>query len=461
MNNLQYINKDFNSKNLSKYQYTISLINECIRCEILPKSFLYTVQIKIGEILKDLIVKYTKGESSSVTVEKAEKLIIGIWYTIDAYMNSLSDINLSIKTLKEEKISNIHENGKEILKMDLMHTENLYEKVLENKINTELTAYNDTLTGISDFFKFYNLDFEPDECDASIDYPLAFDDWDVQGLYYMKNYLWNLYMENEICNKFNNDEIFLLLKSYGDNYEIEYRDLLINIFEMTITNSAFSNLCKNNSLEIKEEDFEILNNKLKKLSENQVKSLISFSMEKIIEDYSFNEFEIDYLKKYEKELIKNTLDALKRDNLKNTIVVSYEIKRNINNNITIEEENRLSDEDFRNIIEEILESDNVYEKINIINNKINSINDYLDMLKSNCLFEDEFMLLFMSLNKIELSILCKYVLYNEYRMEKLDIVKTLSKKIHTNHEWEDVYLDYLRSLSNNKLKEIENFINGN
>ena len=83
------------------------------------------------------------------------------------------------------------------------------------------------------------------------------------------------------------------------------------------------------------------------------------------------------------------------------------------------------------------------------------------MLKSNCLFEDEFMLLFMSLNEIELSILCKYVLYNEYRMEKLDIVKTLSKKIHTNHEWEDVYVDYLRSLSNNKLKEIENFINGN
>ena len=46
------------------------------------------MQIKISEILKDLIMRYTKGESTSVTVEKAEKLIIGIWYTIDAYMKT-------------------------------------------------------------------------------------------------------------------------------------------------------------------------------------------------------------------------------------------------------------------------------------------------------------------------------------------------------------------------------------
>ena len=88
MNNLNIINKDFDSGNLSKYQFTISLIKECVRCEILPENFLYTVQIKIGEILKELMIKFTKGESSSVTVEKAEKFIIGIWYTIDAYMNS-------------------------------------------------------------------------------------------------------------------------------------------------------------------------------------------------------------------------------------------------------------------------------------------------------------------------------------------------------------------------------------
>lgn len=459
MNNLQFISKDFNSGNLSKYQYTISLINECVRCEILPKAFLYNVQIKIGEILKDLILKYTKGESSSVTVEKAEKLIIGIWYTIDAYMNTFENIELAIKTLKEEEISYIYEKGKIILKEDFIHTEKLYKRTLKNQIYTDLTAYKDTLFGISDFFKFYNLEFEPDEGVADIDYPLAFDDWDVVGLYYIKNYLWNLYLENEICNKFDNDDIHKILKSYGDTYKIDYRDLLINIFEMTINNAVFSILCNNNSLEISKMDFERLNDSLNKMTKEEVKTLISLSINKIIEDYNLGEYEGNYVIRYEENLTNLTIDALKRDNLINLLVITDKIKNN-ESQLIIDEESRLEDEKFREIVEEILECDNVYEKVSIINNKINSIKDYIDVLKSNCIFEDEYLLLFMSLSNLELSILGKFIFYGEYRMEKLDILKTLSKRMHINYEWEELYIEYLKSLGENKLKEIENLING-
>lgn len=45
-------------------------------------------------------------------------------------------------------------------------------------------------------------------------------------------------------------------------------------------------------------------------------------------------------------------------------------------------------------------------------------------------------------------------------VEKLDIIKILSNKIDTNYEWEELYIEYLKSLSENKLKEIENLING-
>lgn len=459
MNNLKFISKDFNSSNLSKYQYTISLINECVRCDILPKFFLYNVQNKIGEILKDIILRYTKGESSSVTVEKAEKLIIGIWYTIDAYMNTLENTNLAINILKNEEVSYIYEKGKIKLKEDFTHTKNLYEKTLKNQIYTDLRAYKDTLSGISDFFKYYNSEFEPDESVADIDYPLAFDDWNVAGLYYIKNYLWNLYLENEICNKFNNDDIHKMLKSYGDTYKIDYKDLLINIFEMTINNKVFSVLCNNNSLEISKKDYEKLNNRLKISNENEVKALVSLSIDKIIKDYNIGEYEKVYLKKYEDNLINLTLDALRRDNLINLLVVTDEIKNN-ESQLIIDEESRLDDETFRVIIEEILESDNIYEKINIINKKINSIKDYIDMLKSNCIFDDEYLLLFMSLTNLELSILGKFIFYGEYRMEKLDIIKTLSKKLDINYEWEELYVEYLKSLSENKLIKIENLING-
>ena len=385
MNKLSSTNKDFNGDNLSKYEFTISLIKECVRCEVLPESFLYTIQEKIGEILKELIINLTKGESSSITVEKAEKLIIGIWYTIDAYMNSLDNIELSIEVLKNDEISFIYKNGKEILKKDFINVKNLYEEVLQSRVLTNLDAYNDTLKGIGDFFKLYNLDYEPDECDANIDYPLAFDDWNVKGLYYMKNYLWNLYLENNICNKFENEDINLILKSYGENNDINYRDLLINIFEMSITNLVFAKLINKNSLQIKNEEFEILNEKLKNLKEEQIEITIKEIIEKIISDYNFNEFEQLYIKNYQKILIENTIRELKRNNLKNLLVITDNIKIK-KDTVIVSEENVLSDEEFKNLIEEIIYSDNIYEKISIINKKIKSIKDYIDMLKSDCLF---------------------------------------------------------------------------
>ena len=36
----------------------------------------------------------------------------------------------------------------------------------------------------------------------------------------------------------------------------------------------------------------------------------------------------------------------------------------------------------------------------------------------------------------------------------------LRKKINTTNEWEKFYIEYLKSLSESKLKEIENLING-
>ena len=211
-------------------------------------------------------------------------------------------------------------------------------------------------------------------------------------------------------------------------------------------------------MQIKNEEFEILNEKLKNLKEEQIEITIKEIIEKIISDYNFNEFEQLYIKNYQKILIENTIRELKRNNLKNLLVITDNIKIK-KDTVIVSEENVLSDEEFKNLIEEIIYSDNIYEKISIINKKIKSIKDYIDMLKSDCLFEDEYILLFMSLSKLELAILGKYVFYGEYRMDNLNILKVLSKKIETNHEWEMFYIDYLKSLSKEKLSEIEKLIN--
>ena len=129
-------------------------------------------------------------------------------------------------------------------------------------------------------------------------------------------------------------------------------------------------------MEIEKEEFEKLNNNLKKITTEEVRDLISLAVNKIMKDYGLIEYEKTYLENYKEILIKNSLDALKRDNLR-TIIVVNEKNQNNENNLIIDEEKRMDDEEFRELIEEIISSDNIYEKITLINKKINA-NDLIE-----------------------------------------------------------------------------------
>lgn len=55
---------------------------------------------------------------------------------------------------------------------------------------------------LSSFFKSYIVKFEAQDVPVSIDYPLALDDMDVKGIYYVKNYIESIDIENRFCNLF-------------------------------------------------------------------------------------------------------------------------------------------------------------------------------------------------------------------------------------------------------------------
>ena len=123
------------------------------------------------------------------------------------------------------------------------------------------------------------------------------------------------------------------------------------------------------------------------------------------------------------------------------------------------EENNLENEEFKNIIESIIEEESIFNKINIIKSKINSIKDFIDMLNSDCLFENEYIELFKSLTDIEISILGRFVFNEECRMNKLKLKDVIYSEFDINNEWEYYYIEFIKSLDSNKLISIENSIN--
>ena len=119
----------------------------------------------------------------------------------------------------------------------------------------------------------------------------------------------------------------------------------------------------------------------------------------------------------------------------------------------------LEDEEFKTIIQSIIEEKSIFNKINIIKSKINSIKDFIDMLNSDCLFKEEYTELFKSLTDIELSILGKLLFNEECRMNKLKLKDVIYRNFDINNECEYYYIEFIKSLDDDRIYSIESSIN--
>ncbi len=76
---------------------------------------------------------------------------------------------------------------------------------------------------------------------------------------------------------------------------------------------------------------------------------------------------------------------------------------------------------FKNLSEEIRKCSLVKDKIELIKNNIKSLEDLVDMLSADCLFQDEYIMYFKSLSIMEILLLSKYIpeisFENEYEKE--------------------------------------------
>ena len=210
-------------------------------------------------------------------------------------------------------------------------------------------------------------------------------------------------------------------------------------------------------MEINEEQFIHLEKNLNNLN-NDISKLIDLCVDKIIYDFNIvNEDEINYLNRYKNVIANSAISGIKNNNIKNMLVITQNEK--IPENRFIIEENNLDNEEFKNIIESIIEEESIFNKINIIKSKINSIKDFIDMLNSDCLFENEYIDLFKSLTDIEISILGRFVFNEECRMNKLKLKDVIYSEFNINNDWEYYYIEFIKSLDSDKIVSIEELIN--
>ena len=394
------------SKSLSGEFYFNSLLREAYNCGLLTESDLENIQLQCISLLASKSERYNRGESSSLRVETAESIMESILYSIGLYLKSLPDPDQAAAELKTTKIPELYEKGRRLVNTKLQVAKLIYHMVQKNKIDTPNHSYNSTLSenGIGIFFKSYNLDYGAHDIPASIDYQLCNPVNDLAGVEFIQKYLKNLYLENQFCLNFAAESIHHLL--YG--YDKAYADLLINIFEQVLTAALGCYLADRDirELSITEEDIRGLYGKLLKYDNHTFRLIIHKAIKDILAELNITNSSLQsYIESSLPQIISNIENALKLNTLSKVFIIP--VDPDLEPKIQFESGVKMDDEEYRDLIAELLRCRYSADKLELIKEKVKSFADLEDILFDAELKEEEFASLFNTLGDVEIAAMIK------------------------------------------------------
>ena len=177
-----------------------------------------------------LAEKYTAFEDSSVTYEKAEQLMEAVLYCIRELERS--DENLIAVGKELCSAQQAYETG-------YMYVKKKTGKALEmyNELLTDFADYGNVflketvIKGLPEFFKWYDVKFEPQNTWLTLDYPVLRDISGYTGIDKIYEYLKCIRLEQMFLNRFPEAYIINILSKQNAWYE----EMAENICEVIFT----------------------------------------------------------------------------------------------------------------------------------------------------------------------------------------------------------------------------------
>lgn len=394
-----------NKASLNEGQYFSSLMEQAYDCSLLSDVDVEKIQVKCFELLAYKIDQYTSGASSSIQVGIAENIMQSNLYVIGVYLKSFPCPDDAVNAIVQSDIKKIYDAGRKLIDTKLKTTRHYHLLVTKNMLDTTNTAYNDTLVGgIKGFFKLYNPDFEADRIHITVDYPLCKPIESLTGIEFIQKYLESVNYENSFCRCFPHEAIHHLLCGYNKNYD----ELIFNLFEPMLTSSLGCILAKNSALNLDLTAAQVnnLQEMLRGKSSEEIQDILLDAFDKLTIELSLTS---GSLKNYIKSILNNValtvFNAVKISQLTNVFIVpSYHEQ---GEDFVFSFGEKMPDEEYRKVIDEIFECDLIADKINIIKTKINSLADLEDLLSDSELEAEEISTVLNHLTPIEVAALAK------------------------------------------------------
>ncbi len=149
-----------NPEHIDFSNYTSTLAEEALRCGIYTEEDVSRIQLGLMEALSEVIGFYTKGESTSVKVDRAADMSKSILYNADTYLKSLGSHTEAAEKLKDRKMTELYGKGYLINKEHYEKAKVLFGKARYSRLKEGSAEYNNTLDKyLYNYLKMYNPKF--------------------------------------------------------------------------------------------------------------------------------------------------------------------------------------------------------------------------------------------------------------------------------------------------------------
>ncbi len=188
------------------------------------------IQARLWTLLTKQVRLYTQGDHSSLREEEAAELLQSLIFSLQT---ELHKNGLPMRALLTCDLAAMLKAAQHTLHLQVQTADTLYRIALRSVAVFGSCSLTDTLEGIGQFFRLYDIRLHAHQIPASIDYPLCVPVPEtLRGVLYIRAYLDRLLLENKLITRFAPARVTALLERSSP----DYRELLQNLYEPVAAN---------------------------------------------------------------------------------------------------------------------------------------------------------------------------------------------------------------------------------
>lgn len=239
-------------------------------------------------IVGKLAEKYTSHESTSITYEKAEQLMGAVLYCIHELWESSGNAPSLNKKLSAQRA---YEMGAAYVRDKTGKALDLYNRILPEFCHYENKCLYDTFVkGIPEFFKWYDVQFEPQNTILTLDYPLLKDISEYTGIDKIFEFIKAIGLEQIFLKLFPAGYVINILSKDNRNWQ----ESMDNICEIVFIH-VIGHIILGKSLtviELEEDDYSYMQKIFKQATLEDIKKQLTTALEIFIKNYYENDREL-------------------------------------------------------------------------------------------------------------------------------------------------------------------------